>query len=136
MSKIIALPILAISIVLTACGASATEAPSGSSFEVTTTSIAGVQSLPAIVPPSITDSGPDMTQILGSTALPAPISLPGSTLVPPAKAAVIVEQPGVGTEVGDTVPHFEFTLFDGTTRSTAQLSSQGRPVFLFFFATW
>ncbi|MBU18484.1 MAG: hypothetical protein CL725_12405 [Chloroflexi bacterium] len=57
------------------------------------------------------------------------------TAVPP-KAAVIVDQPEVGTAVGKTVPHFEFTLIDGTKRSTAQLASQGKPVFLFFFATW
>jgi len=54
----------------------------------------------------------------------------------PAIAVVIVEQPAVGTDVGDTIPHFEFTLFDSTKSSTAQLSSQGGPVFLFFFATW
>jgi len=47
-----------------------------------------------------------------------------------------VEQPKVGTAVGKTVPHFEFTLIDGTKKSTAQLASQGKPVFLFFFATW
>ncbi|SUZ80266.1 uncharacterized protein METZ01_LOCUS33120 [marine metagenome] len=34
------------------------------------------------------------------------------------------------------MPHFEFNLFDGTKRNTAQLSSQGQPVFLFFFVTW
>ena len=50
--------------------------------------------------------------------------------------AVAVDQPEVGTSVGKTIPHFEFTLADGTKRSTAQLSSQGRPVFLFFFAVW
>ncbi len=72
-----------------------------------------------------------------------PASPPGSTpettaasTEAPVKAAVIVEQPEVGTGVGKTVPHFEFTLYDGTKRSTAQLSSRGRPVFLFFFATW
>jgi hypothetical protein len=130
---------LAIGIVLTACGASATEAPSGSSFEVTTTSVAGVQSFLAIVPPSIFESGPDMTPLPRSTALPASTPRFVITPVPPAalaKAAVIVTQPGVGTNVDDTIPHFEFTLFDGTKRSTAQLSSQGQPVFLFFFATW
>lgn len=47
-----------------------------------------------------------------------------------------MDQPEIGTTVGKTVPHFEFTLIDGTKRSTAQLASQGKPVFLFFFATW
>ena len=41
-----------------------------------------------------------------------------------------------GSEVGKKIPDFEFTLFDGSVRSTAQLSSQGQPAFLFFFATW
>ena len=48
----------------------------------------------------------------------------------------MVDQPPVGTNVGDTLPSFEFTLADGTMRSTAQLASQGQPVFLFFYATW
>ncbi len=56
--------------------------------------------------------------------------------VVPATAAVIVNQAGVGPDVGDPVAHFEFALFDGTERSAAKLSCQGRPVFLFFFATW
>ena len=41
-----------------------------------------------------------------------------------------------GSEVGKKIPNFEFTLFDGSVRSTTQLSSQGQPAFLFFFATW
>ncbi|MBC8281011.1 MAG: hypothetical protein H8E48_09520, partial [Chloroflexi bacterium] len=45
-------------------------------------------------------------------------------------------QPAVGTDVGEVVPHFEFTLSDGSKRSTATLASQGKPVFLFFFTTW
>ena len=44
--------------------------------------------------------------------------------------------PAVGTDVGKTLPQFEFTLSDGTKKSTAQLADQGKPVFLFFFATW
>ena len=68
-----------------------------------------------------------------ATPVPAPNS---ASAAAPAKAAIIVDQPGVGIDVGSTVPHFEFTLIDGTRQSTAQLASQGRPVFLFFFATW
>lgn len=136
MSKIITRPILAISIVLTACGSSATETPSATSFNITTTSTAGMQSFQALVPPSIIGPGPNMTPIPGPTALTTSTR---NTPVPPAASAiavVIVEQPAVGTDVGDTIPHFEFTLFDSTKSSTAQLSSQGGPVFLFFFATW
>ena len=57
------------------------------------------------------------------------------TLAPtaaPAKAAIIMVRPSIGTDVGKTLPQFDFTLFNGTTKSTARLSSQGRPVFLFF----
>ena len=42
----------------------------------------------------------------------------------------------VGTQVGNTLPHFEFTLLDGDKRSTEQLAADGKPVFLYFFATW
>ncbi|NQW24228.1 MAG: hypothetical protein HQ475_12365 [SAR202 cluster bacterium] len=49
---------------------------------------------------------------------------------------VIPDQPEVGTDVGKTVPSFEFKLADGTIHSTAQLASQGRPAFFFFHATW
>jgi len=45
-------------------------------------------------------------------------------------------QPRFGIDVGDTVPHFEFTLSDGSRQSTTQLASQGKPVFLYFFTTY
>ena len=98
---------------------------------------------PALTPPS--DSAaipastplPDTTTIPTSTPQPSPTPEPTPVPTePPPRVAVIVEQPEVGTGVGKTLPHFEFTLIDGTKRSTAQLSSRGQPVFLFFFATW
>ena len=67
------------------------------------------------------------------TALASPTNVPIPTNAPNPTPFI---QPKFGNSVGDTLPHFEFTLIDGTMRSTAQLSSQGRPVFLFFFATW
>ena len=42
----------------------------------------------------------------------------------------------VGTQVGNTLPHFEITLLDGDKRSTERLAEDGKPVFLYFFATW
>ena len=42
----------------------------------------------------------------------------------------------VGTQVGNALPHFEITLLDGDKRSTEQLAADGKPVFLYFFATW
>lgn len=74
---------------------------------------------------------PEPSTVTIDTATPAPSPTNSATPAPVAK-----DPPTVGTSVGNIVPNFEFTLVDGTKISTAQLSSQGRPVFLFFFATW
>ena len=173
MSRIFALPVMAVVLGLLACGASATKAPlapstSGDSQVSTRTPsdtaapTSEVNTAGGAVAAQASDSLP--TPEVGGTATlqtasnstapanssapagaTAPESSPPATPVPapnspsaaaPAKAAIIVDQPGVGIDVGSTVPHFEFTLIDGTRQSTAQLASQGRPVFLFFFATW
>jgi thiol-disulfide isomerase/thioredoxin len=42
----------------------------------------------------------------------------------------------IGRNVGERVVDFNLAFDDGTTRSTAQLISAGKPVFMFFFATW
>ena len=73
---------------------------------------------------------------LSPTATPAATLESENSLKTAPAIPVMIDQPEVGTTVGKTIPHFEFTLADGTKRSTAQLSSQGQPVFLFFFATW
>jgi len=146
MSRLLALPLMAVVIGVLACGTSATQPPT-----TATQASPAVQS-PTNVPPSdaATASSPTgvstATLAAGPTHVPASTPLSQSTVAPglapvmptavPPKAAVIVDQPEVGTAVGKTVPHFEFTLIDGTKRSTAQLASQGKPVFLFFFATW
>ena len=151
MSRLLALPLMAVVIGGLACGTSATQPPT-----TATQASPAVQS-PTNVPPSnaATASSPTgvstATLAAGPTHVPVSTPLSQSTVAPvlapapvptvmptavPPKAAVIVDQPEVGTVVGKTVPHFEFTLIDGTKRSTAQLASQGKPVFLFFFATW
>ncbi|MCS5654323.1 MAG: hypothetical protein NZ810_00125 [Dehalococcoidia bacterium] len=151
MSRLLALPLMAVVIGVLACGTSATQPPT-----TATQASPAVQS-PTNVPPSnaATASSPTgvstATLAAGPTHVPVSTPLSQSTVAPglapapvptvmptavPPKAAVIVDQPEVGTAVGKTVPHFEFTLIDGTKRSTAQLASQGKPVFLFFFATW
>ena len=89
MSRLLALPIMAVVIGALACGSAATEA------------------IPA------------------STQNPVQIAAPISNV-----------EPEVGTSVGNKIPHFEFTLADGTSISTAQLASEGQPAFLFFFTTW
>lgn len=151
MSRLLALPLMAVVIGVLACGTSATQPPT-----TATQASPAVQS-PTNVPPSdaATASSPTgvstATLAAGPTHVPVSTPLSQSTVAPglapapvptvmptavPPKAAVIVDQPDVGTAVGKTVLHFEFTLIDGTKRSTAQLANQGKPVFLFFFATW
>jgi hypothetical protein len=91
-------------------------------------------------PPASTSAGPS---IQSPTETPVPEGAVEQATVPAVEptaaqtqAVVRVDQPEFGTDVGKTLPQFEFTLIDGTKRSTAQLASQGKPVFLFFFATW
>lgn len=38
--------------------------------------------------------------------------------------------------MGDHVPEFEFSLADGTKVTSASLSAQSDPAYLFFFAVW
>ena len=165
MARLLALPLAAIVIGILACGTTATEvlpnsAPATSPVQVPTDAPAadsGAQSTPTSVT-TVTSSleptpdvpgptsPPDSTVAAASTAFPdsqtatsPPRTTPGPTPAPtvaPPKLAIIVDQPGLGTDVGKTLPNFEFTLFDGTRRNTAQISGQGRPVFLYFFATW
>ena len=48
-------------------------------------------------------------------------------------APVVVK---VGSKVGQRVPEFSMQLGDGSTVTSQELVSTGRPVFLYFFATW
>jgi len=49
---------------------------------------------------------------------------------------ISVEDAFVGIGTGDKIPDFGFQLNDGTLVSTNSLVEQGKPTFLFFFATW
>ena len=42
----------------------------------------------------------------------------------------------VGRDVGERVLEFSITLEDGSVRTTQDLLSAGRPVFIYFFTTW
>ena len=42
----------------------------------------------------------------------------------------------VGGDVGNQAPDFTVTLADGTTASQADLLADGKPLLLYFFATW
>ena len=42
----------------------------------------------------------------------------------------------IGTTVGKRIPDFDMLLNNGITVSTGGLIGEGKPTFLFFFATW
>ena len=70
---------------------------------------------------------------------PTPAPAPTSTVAPtPTEASAPVAPeplPEVGSKVGNRIPDVTLELFDGTTVSTAGLVAEGKPTFLFFFAT-
>ncbi len=71
-------------------------------------------------------------------AVPSPIATPtvDINLATPGEVHRIpIEGIEVGAEVGDRIPHFTLGLVDGVTISSEQLMDNGRPTFLFFFAT-
>ena len=76
---------------------------------------------------------------LGLAAACASENSPASPQQAPAIPAAEVETPSVssvGTSVGDLAPEFEMLLIDGSSVTSAGLKNAGKPVFLFFFATW
>ena len=42
----------------------------------------------------------------------------------------------IGYKVGMQVPEFGMSLLDGSTLTSASLTDQGKPTFLYFHATW
>lgn len=42
----------------------------------------------------------------------------------------------IGTGVGERVPEFSMRLADRSTVTSADLVTTGKPVFIYFFATW
>ena len=63
----------------------------------------------------------------GSEDAPAP-----SPTVAPVSSAIDFK---IGNNIGDRIPDFEIKLTDGTPITSAGLLQNGRPAFLFFFAT-
>ena len=55
-----------------------------------------------------------------------------SPTVAPAASAIDFK---IGNNIGDRIPEFEIVLTDGSPISSAGLLENGRPAFLFFFAT-
>ena len=88
-------------------------------------------------PPAAEPTESSMTHAETPTVAPATEAAPTATAVPSATAnEEPADAPPVGTNVGNTLPHFEMTLADGSRVSTDVLAAQGQPVFLYFFATW
>ena len=55
-----------------------------------------------------------------------------SPTVAPVQSAIDFK---IGNNIGDRIPDFEIVLTDGTPITSAGLLQNGRPAFLFFFAT-
>ena len=70
------------------------------------------------------------------TGDPAPAPAVGQ-VEPTATGAPVVQEPlpEIGNRVGSRIPDFTLELADGATVTSASLVGQGRPTFLFFFAT-
>ena len=66
----------------------------------------------------------------------APAAAADSTqpAAPPQPAAPVIVK--VGSKVGQRVPDFSMQLGDRSTVTSEELVSTGKPVFLYFFATW
>ena len=70
----------------------------------------------------------------------APSPIPAATVdinlaTPGEVHRIPIEGIEIGAEVGDRIPHFTLGLVEGATISSEQLMDNGRPTFLFFFAT-
>ena len=71
-----------------------------------------------------------------STTAPDTAAVITPTEVKPADAPPTASLPPVGAGVGELAPGYSLTLFDGSTVSSEDLTKAGKPVFLFFTATW
>ena len=86
---------------------------------------------PAATAASPTSAPTSRSVAPASTAVQAP-SVPEAAAIP-VEAPVAAE---VGYAIGDRIPDFELTRADGSTYTSQDLISEGRPVFFFFTASW
>ena len=93
---------------------------------------ATVQAQPTLAPaatPAATEAS--------SPALSTPTPTPVVVLSPAAPTPTVAPIPrGVGGNVGNVAPPFTLTLADGTTATVGSLAEPGKPLLLYFFATW
>ena len=81
---------------------------------------------------------PTDTAIPQPTAQQAPATAQ-ATPVPPTETPAPQAgafTPEVGNAVGNLAPDFTLRLLDGSELTSAQLTEEGRPVFLFFLTGW
>ncbi|MDP6454202.1 MAG: hypothetical protein QF898_12895 [SAR202 cluster bacterium] len=83
--------------------------------------------------PAVVKATTPPTSVPVAPVAPAPTSVPSVAVVPTQPPAQDVK---IGNSVGDHVPEFEFSLADGTKVTSASLSAQSDPAYLFFFAVW
>ena len=71
----------------------------------------------------------------GEEELPQAQSVAGRS-IPPSGSGVSLASATIGSKVGNRIPDITMRLNNGNTVSTAGLVDEGKPTFLFFFATW
>ena len=59
-----------------------------------------------------------------------------ASTIPPTSSDLSSTSATIGTTVGNRIPDVSMRLNNGSTVSTGSLIGEGKPTFLFFFATW
>ena len=113
------------------CGAApASQTTDSASAPQSTVSAPTVKTTESGSMPQTTDSAPT-TKAIERAPAPQPTASVAATKSEP--QAEVVE---VGYEVGMRAPEFGMSLLDGTKVTSSDLANEGRPVFLYFHATF
>ena len=135
LSRISVFALMVILVGMSACGTSDTNTLA----ELSKRSATAAKSVPAANPGDATSETLPNYQT-SETSSPGQTSDRDSSLTLAPKHvlthAPLPDRPPIGTEIGQTLPQFEITLFEGKKKLTASLADIGQPVFLFFFTTW
>ena len=111
-SLAVALAVLAMLILVAACGSEPVE--------------------PTAAPAPTDTAVPQPTAQQAPTTAPPTAAPPTETPAPQADDST----PEVGIAVGNLAPDFKLRLADGSELTSAQLREEGRPVFLYFLTSW
>lgn len=79
--------------------------------------------------------GGALALLANSKDLPQDQSAAGRSIVSP-NADVSFASATIGGNVGNRIPDVDIRLYNGDTVSTSKLVDEGKPTFLYFFATW